>query len=476
MQLSRYFRVVRHRLWMIVACPILAAAAAGIVSLVLPPVYEAKVDLAVRSAQVLPSTDPNAPSVSNATILATYALWMTEPQLINKVIADLQLKTTAAELVKEIKVTPDPLATVLHITVQDTNPSLARDVATTLVAEFQMEVKNVQKTETQTPDNLVVISDAVLPDKPVAPNKTLNVEVAFSAGLLLALGAAFLLDYLDQSVKSDEDLTDRTGLTPLGHIAFVPAGQGKRGELVTLDASSHASEAYRALRTNLLFSAIDQELKVIVITSAEQGEGKSRTAANLAVVLAHAENKTLLVDADFRRPSQHRIFGRVRNVGLSNLILKDATDKEAISSVEAVPNLWLLTSGPTPPNPSELLGSTRMKELMVRLSKEFTYVIVDTPPINAVTDSSILAASASGTVLVVEQGRTSFPALIRGKQTLDRVGAHTIGAVLNKLRASQGSYSYEYGYYASSSDGQSSIEPDAPSKPHESEPRALSNR
>ena len=378
---------------------------------------------------------------------------MTEPPLLNKVITDLGLKTTPDELVKEIKVTPDTVATVLHITVQDTNPALARDVANTLVAEFIAEVKQIQQAETQAPnsrtqDNLVVISSAVLPDKAVSPHKTLNVGIAFIAGLLLALGTAFLLDYLDQSIKSDDELTKRLGLIPLGHIAFVPVGKGKRGELVALDASSHASEAYKGLRTSVLFSGVDQELREIVITSAELGEGKSRTAANLAVVLAQAGHKTLLVDADFRRPSQHRMFARIRNVGLSNLIVQDVTEEEAITAVESVPNLWLLTSGPTPPNPSELLGSGRMRELMSRLRNNFTYVVVDTPPVNAVTDASIVAAYANATILVVEQGRTTYPALNRAKQMLERVGAHIIGAAMNKVRASAGSYSYAYGYYA----------------------------
>jgi capsular exopolysaccharide synthesis family protein len=134
---------------------------------------------------------------------------------------------------------------------------------------------------------------------------------------------------------------------------------------------------------------------------------------------------------------------------------------EAIGSVETVPNLWLLASGPTPPNPSELLGSGRMKELMAQLSEEFTYVIVDTPPVNAVTDASILAASASGTILVVEQGRTTFQALRHAKQVLDRVGAHTIGAVMNKLRARGGSYSYEYGYYTTDREERKQRMPDS---------------
>jgi len=355
-------------------------------------------------------------------------------------------------------VTPDTLALVLHINVQDTNRARARDVANTLVAEFVSEVKQIQQAETQSPntrtaDDFVVLSPAVLPSKPVSPNKVLNVAIALMAGLLLALGVAFLLDYLDQSIKSDQELTERLGLVPLGHIAFVPAGKGKRGELVALDAQSHASEAYKALRTGILFSGINHRLKEIVITSAGSGEGKSRTAANLSVVLAQAGHQTLLIDADFRRPSQHRMFGRVRNVGLSNVILGATTEEATVIAVDSVPNLWLLTSGPTPPNPSELLGSGRMKDLMSRLSDAFVYVIIDTPPVNVVTDAAILSAQASGTVLVVEQGRTTFPVVNRAKQILDRVGAHTLGVVMNKVRASADAYAYDYGYYSPAASG-----------------------
>ncbi|PYQ65148.1 MAG: hypothetical protein DMF54_11955 [Acidobacteria bacterium] len=454
MELNRYLRVVRHRLWMIVACPLLAAVTAGVVSFALPPVYEAKVDLAVKPAQLLPSTDPNAPSISATTILATYALFMTEPPLLNKVIADLGLKTTSDELVKQVKVTPDATtALVLHINVQDTNRARSRDVANTLVSEFIKEVNQIQQAETQSTnarsgDTFVVLSPAVLPKNPVSPNKALNVAVAFVAGLLLALGLALLFDYLDQSIKSDAELTDRVGLISLGHVPFLVAGKGKRGELVTLDAQSHAAEAYRALRTGILFSGVERSVKQLIVTSAEMGEGKSRTAANLAVVLAQAGYKTLLMDADFRRPAQHRIFARVRNIGLSNVIIQDAAEEETITAVDAVPNLWLLTSGSIPPNPSELLGSGRMRELIGHLLANFNYVIIDTPPVNAVTDAAILAAYANGTILVVEQGRTTFPAVGRAKQLLDRVGAHTLGAVMNKVRASGSSYAYEYGYYA----------------------------
>jgi receptor protein-tyrosine kinase len=443
---------------MIVACPIVAALAAGIVSFLLPPVYEAHVSLLVRPSQPLASTDPTAAALTADQISRTYASLMTQRPLLESVSKELGLNIRPEDLAKEITVTPETNTTILDVAVRDTNPALARDLANQLTADLITEVKGFQQQETSLPnsrtgDNLLIVSPAVLPDRPVSPNKTLNVAIAFAAGLLLALGLAFLLDYLDQSIKSDEELTERLGLISMGHLAFVLPGKGKRGELVALDAQSHASEAFKALRTSLLFSTIEQELKEVVVTSAEVGEGKSRTAANLAIVLAEAGHKTLLIDADFRRPSQHRIFGRIRNVGLSNLIVQDVHENEAITAVEGVPNLWLLTSGPTPPNPSELLGSGRMRELMAKLRNFFTYVVVDTPPVNAVTDASILAAAANGTVLVVEQGRTTFPDLNHAKQMLDRVGARTIGVVMNKVRPSSGSHAYAYGYYASSSNG-----------------------
>src|SRR5438105_2293186 len=443
---------------MLVACPIIAALAAGAVSFLLPPVYEAKVALLVRPAQPLASSDPTVAALTSDQISRTYAALMTERPLLQSVSGELGLNIRPEDLAKEITVTPEPNTTILDVSVKDTNPALARDLANRLVADLIAQIKQIEQQEAQVPnsrsgDNLIVVSPAVLPDRPVSPNKTLNVAIAFAAGLLVALGLAFGLDYLDQSIKSDEELTERLGLLPIGHIGFVPPSKAKRGELLTLDGDSYASEAYRALRTSLLFSTLDQNLKAIVVTSAEPGEGKSRTAANLAIVLAQSGHRTLLIDADFRRPSQHRIFGRVRNVGLTNLILEDAAEADAITAVENQPNLWLLTSGPTPPNPSELLGSARMQELMMRLWADFSYVILDTPPVNAVTDATILAAAANGTMLVVEQGRTTFPSLKHAKEMLDRVGAHTIGAVMNKVRASGGAYTYEYGDYASSPNG-----------------------
>jgi len=449
MELSTYFRVVRQRSWILIVCPIAAAIAAGIVSFLLPPVYEAHVALLVPPAQLLVPTNPNVVPLNADQILRTYASLMTERPVLQAVSAQFGLKTRPEDLANQITVTPEPNTTILDVAVRDTNPTLARDLANGLVADVIDEVNNFPNAKPG--DALVVVAPAVVPDKPVTPNKALDVAIAIAAGLMLALGLVFLLDYFDQSIKSDEDLVERLGLISVGHLPFVLSAKGKRGELVALDTQSQASEAFKALRTSILFSTIDQQLKEVAITSPELGEGKSRTAANLAIVLAQAGYTVLLIDADFRRPSQHRMFSRIRNIGLSNLIVQDVPESEAITAVEGVPNLWLLTSGPTPPNPSELLGSGRMREVMARLRVQFTYLVVDTPPINAVTDASILAAAASGTVLVVEQGRTTYPALKHANQILDRVGARTIGVVMNKVRASRG-YSYEYGYGSTQSD------------------------
>jgi capsular exopolysaccharide synthesis family protein len=448
-ELTRYFAILRQRLWMLIACPVVAAIAAGIVSYVIPPVYEAHVSLYVRPVQPIATTDPTVAGATIDQILRTYADWMTQRPVLDGVDRQMQLGLSYDDLLKKVKVTPQANTFLLDVAVQDNNPVRARDIDNQLVNDFITIVGASQPTGQASADNLVVTQPAVTPEKPVFPNKTLNIAIAFAAGLLLAVGLAFLLDYLDQSVKGDDDLIEKLGLIPIGHIAYMPTAKAKRSELVAMDGDSPSAEAYKALRTGLVFSTLDEQRKAIVITSAEAGEGKSRTAANLSIALAQAGHKTLLIDADFRRPSQHRLFGRVRNVGLSNLFLRDASEEEAILVVDTVPNLWLMASGPTPPNPSELLGSARMHELMSKLWARFDYVILDTPPVNAVTDAAVLAASANATMLVVEQGRTTIPALKHAKLMLDRVNAHTIGAVLNKVKATSAGYYYDYRYSSS---------------------------
>jgi polysaccharide biosynthesis transport protein len=453
MELIRYARLLRRWAWLIILCPIVAAAAAGIISFLLPPVYEANVSLLVRPAQPL-TVDPGSATLTSDQISRTYAQLMTERPLLDEVNSDLHLNTTPDNLGKLIKVTPQVNTTIIEVTADSTDPALARDIANTLVTDFIAQVKNIEQQEnsspnSQTKDNLVVVSPAVTPTKPVSPNIPLNVAIALAGGLLVAVGLALTMEYIDQSVKSDEDLTARVGVIPIAHVPFAPSTRKKRGELVSLQSELPTAEAYRTLRTNILFSGVDRKLSTIVVTSAFPGEGKSRTASNLAVVLAEAGHKTLLIDADFRRPSQHRIFGIVSNTGVANLILQDRPEVEAVHAIEGIPNLWVVPSGPRPPNPSEMLGSTRFMAILERFQGLFSYVIIDTPPVMAVTDALVVAAKCDVTLLVAEQGRTTIPGLKHTREAIERVGGRTIGVVMNKLRSEGMGYYYyaaPYGY------------------------------
>lgn len=213
--------------------------------------------------------------------------------------------------------------------------------------------------------------------------------------------------------------------------------------IVEKDPKSIASESYRTLRTNLQYSSFDENYKVIVVTSSEPGEGKSTTAGNLALSIAQGDKKVALIDCDLRKPSLHKKFGLSNTAGLSDVIV----GKENISIVghRYNNNLTVLTSGKIPPNPSEMLGSKSMKALIEALKKVFDYVILDTPPVQAVTDAQILSTRADGTLLVIRAEKTKKDSVINSVNLLKKVNANIIGTILNGVDAKSGSYYYYYG-------------------------------
>lgn len=217
-------------------------------------------------------------------------------------------------------------------------------------------------------------------------------------------------------------------------------------DIVThLDPRSPASEAFRVLRTNLQFSSVDRELKSVLITSAGPGEGKSVVASNLAVAFAQSGKKTVLVDIDLRRPTMHERFGVANREGVSTGIVNGLTEDILVES--EIPNLWLLPSGPTPPNPAELLGSQSMKRLVTQLTEWADMVVFDAPPVIAVTDSCVVAPLVDGVVLVVKLGQADRNMTLRAKQLLANVKANIIGAVVNDVDNSTGQGYYYYHYY-----------------------------
>ena len=213
--------------------------------------------------------------------------------------------------------------------------------------------------------------------------------------------------------------------------------------IVEKDPKSISAESYRTLRTNLQYSSFDEEYKVIVVTSSEPGEGKSTTAGNLALSIAQGDKKVALIDCDLRKPSLHKKFGLSNTVGLSDVIV----GKESISIVGHRYNnkLTVLTSGKIPPNPSEMLGSKSMKALIEALKKVFDYVILDTPPVQAVTDAQILSTRADGTLLVVRAEKTKKESVLNSVNLLKKVNANIIGTVLNGVDAKRSNYYYYYG-------------------------------
>lgn len=318
-------------------------------------------------------------------------------------------------------------------------------------ANLLQSFENLRLTEAQSLDTVTVVEPANAPKYPVRPRTKLNTLLAGVVGAMLATGVAFLIEYLDDTVKSPDDLQQALGMSTLGIIARI-RGEDPRERLVAaLEPRSPISEAYRTLRTNLEFSVVDTGLHTLLVTSSNPQEGKSTTAANLAVVMAQAGKDVILVDADMRRPMVHSLFGGANNYGVTTAIMQtDASPAEYLQATD-VPHLRVMTTGSIPPNPAEVLGSRRMQEIVDQLKDEADVIIFDTPPVLAVTDAAVLSTKVDGVLLVVEMGRTHREGVYRAVDALSRVDAPLLGAVLNRVSSARGRgyyYKYyEYDYY-----------------------------
>lgn len=281
---------------------------------------------------------------------------------------------------------------------------------------------------------------------PFAPNFGLNVGLAGLIGFVLATAVAFLIEYLDDTLKTKEDVTRVLGASTLGEIGTV---RSKSDKLVAASEPRSANaEAYRMLRTNISFSSVDKAIKTILITSASPSEGKSITAGNLAVTMAQAGYRTVIVDCDLRKPTLQKIFGISNDVGLTNALLSHANFNSFLRP-SRVENLRVLTTGQLPPNPSELLGSRSMSDLLAVLQNEYDVVVIDSPPVLAVTDAAILSRASDGVLLVVDCGQTKRESAVRAKEALEKAGGRFLGIVLNRIPLNSGYYSYNNKYYSS---------------------------
>ena len=302
--------------------------------------------------------------------------------------------------------------------------------------------------------NISIIETASIPTVPTSPNIPRVMAIAVFLAICLGVGLAFLLERLDNTFTKPDQLEQHLGLTFLGAIplleAPVASDQSSNARaLVSLDsARSSGAEAYRALRTNILLSSADLQPQVLLVTSPGKSEGKTSTAANLAAVMAQAGNRVLLVDCDLRKPKLHKMFGLDRNQGLSNLLVNRTLESDAFIRKTAQPNLVVITCGPIPPNPSELLGSKRMQAFVESMRQDYDRIILDSPPLMAATDALVLTPLVDGIVLIIKAGETTRQVAQRAVKQLKDVNARVTGVVLNEIMVGRnGNYYYDYYYH-----------------------------
>jgi capsular exopolysaccharide synthesis family protein len=303
------------------------------------------------------------------------------------------------------------------------------------IAQEQLDLK-IPKT------TMVTVIDQAQPGKsPVKPNKPLNIILGIVIGLMVGIGLAFFIEYLDTSVKTIDDV-ERALQSPV--LGVIPQNVGV---LIEEGVESQHAEAYRVLRTNVLFSRKDDRLNSVVVVSAGAGEGKSTTVLNLATVFAQSGQRVLVVDSDLRRPTLHKLLKISNSLGLTNYLLKQNTLEEVIQRTN-VPTLDLLASGKLPSSSMNILGSASMKDLVSELKQRYDFVFFDSPPIMGVSDASILASEIDMVIQVIQYRRYPQPMNIRAKQMIEKVGGNLVGIVLNNINMSQDeSYYYYSGYY-----------------------------
>lgn len=320
--------------------------------------------------------------------------------------------------------------------------ALYQQIRSSLISSYE----NIRLSRLNSTSNIVSVEPA-LPGRPLGPNVLYNTGLAAAIGLMLAAGIIFLVEYLDDTIKSSEQVTQTLDLPVIGYIGEMQ-NQGD-SVYVSENPRSPISEAFRTLRTNLEFASVDKPIKTLLIVSVQPAEGKSTTAVNLAITLAQGGKKVLLIDADLRRPRIHRYLGMPNRVGLSDLF-RDRVPLEDVMRPWKDTSLLVVTSGGVPPNPADLLASHRMADILKSASALVDIVVVDAPPF-LVADASILASRVDGVLLVMRPGKTPMDGAVSTLEQLKRAGANLLGVSMNRIPRNRpnyyGGYRYYSGYY-----------------------------
>jgi capsular exopolysaccharide synthesis family protein len=444
MELREVVRAFRAFWWMLVTGVLLGGIAATAVSLLVTPQYTSHTRLFVSTTGSTSTSDVLTGSQFSQQRVASYVRLLTGEDLAARVIADLELDMTPEEFAEQVTASAVPETVLLDVTVTDPSPQRARDIAEGTSAEFIRLIRGLEtpRGSGTSPVTVTVVDTAKLPARPSEPQVLRNIVLGLAVGLLAGGGAAVVAARLDRSVKDGDEASALVGAPLVGTIQRDQAlnkthTTDRRGD-------SRTAEDYRQLRNNLRFLEVDDPPRVIMVSSAVPAEGKTTLVINLALALAEAGQRVVVVEADLRRPKVTSYLGMVGGVGLTNVLTGTAYLEEVLQQ-HGMDGLTVLAAGPTPPNPGELLASSHMRAVVEKLRGQFDVVLVDAPPLLPVADASGLAPHTDGVLLSVRYGSTRRDQLRQAATTVERAGGRTLGAVLNIVPPRAGS-AYGYGY------------------------------
>jgi receptor protein-tyrosine kinase len=443
MELRDYLRIIRKRLILIIVATISCAGSALGASLATTPIYEGTTKLLVVA-----KTEPDG-GISSA-----YQGALLSQQLVESFAQILESRGTAEaalrldplpitprELEEKVSAEPVPETLLIKLQVEDADPARAKRLANSVTRAFIQSVPRLQGGSTL---RVSLVEPALLPTQPARPKTKLNTAFGLALGLMLGIGLAFLREFLDRSLKTAEELEVATGVPVVGMIP--PFKAAKQPIPVAQQPRTPAAEAFRKLRTNFGFLGVDRENVCCVVTSPTSADGKSTVAANLAIALSQTGQRVALIDADLRKPSVHKLFNLPQRVGTTTVLLDQADVEDALqhpgSGLPAV-----LTAGQLPPNPSELLGSRRMADLIARLRMKYNVVLIDCAPLLPVTDPMVVSQFADGVLLVTRAGKTTRDHASAVRAVCGKAGATIFGTVLNATPVTEGDQPSQYAYY-----------------------------
>ncbi len=415
------------------------------------PIYKSQAQLFVATSPALSQSTAALEQGGQFTEgrVLSYVDLATSPIVTRRVIRDLGLHMTGRTLAGKISASVPTGTVLINVTAADTSPQRARSIAAAVSTELISLIKTLERpSHGPSPVSVNVSSPAQLPTSPSSPRKSVDVALGVIVGLVVGLLLALAFERADKSVRNVDELTENLTVPVL---AVIPVSSQSRKDIGSNPtAATLRHEALRNLRTSLSFIDVDSPPTSLVITSAVPNEGKSTVALTLAEVVAVVGQSVILVDGDLRRPAIARYSGVSTNVGLTDVLVDDSLLDEALVPHPLIPSLQVLQAGSPVPNPTDMLASHRMVELLDRLCSRASLVIVDTPPLGLVTDAALLAPHTSGAIVVVQPGLVPRRALQDCLAQLDLVNARVFGVVANKVRRDTGRYGYGYGYVADS--------------------------